>query len=393
MNYSRFLKSTLGGLAFLALAVSAQADQGITDNEIVIGTHTALSGPVAGWGIEASNGIRMRFEEANEAGGIHGRQIRYIVEDTQYRVPLAVQKANKLINRDRVFALIGSLGTPHNNAVFRTQLPKNIPSLFPYTLGRTMVEPHHKMKFHLTSTYYDQTRAGIKYFVEEKGRKNVCTMAVDTEYGEEIIEGVTDQLNAMNMKEVDRTTHKAEETNFVAAVTKLRDSGCDLVVMGTIIQDTIIAVSTARKMGWNVDMFGPSAAVNSVISQRGGPAMNGLYGVTGLAMVYIEDVSGKGKAFFEKYKEKHGNYPSEVANFGYLAADLTVIALQNAGRNLTVDSFVKGMQAIRGYQHPFKGPEINFGPTQHKGSNESILVWVQDGRWISPTGQRLVLSY
>jgi len=393
MRSDRILKYFLGSIIFLALATFAQADQGVTNDEIVIGTHTALSGPVAGWGIDASNAIRMRFEEANEAGGIHGRKIRYIVEDSEYRVSLAVQKANKLINRDQVFLLIGSIGTPHNNAVFSQQLPKNIPNLFPYTLGRTMVEPHHKLKFHFTSTYYDQTRAGLKYFVEEKGKKNICLMHIDTEYGEEIYEGVTDQLKAMNMELLEKTTHKAEETNFVAPITKLREAGCDLVVLGTIVRDTILPVATARNMGWNVDIYGATASINSIVAQQGGPAMNGLYGVTGLTMLYEDGVSGEAKAYFEKFKAKHGNYPTEVAMFGHITADLTVIALQKAGRNLTVGSFTKGMESIKGYKNIFGGPEINFSESQHKGSNESTLVWVQDGKWVSPTGKRTVLKY
>jgi len=75
----------------LGIVVAAQAEtQGVTKDEIVVGTHTALSGPVAGWGIDATNGIRMRFDEVNAGGGIHGRKIKYIVEDSQYRVPIAV---------------------------------------------------------------------------------------------------------------------------------------------------------------------------------------------------------------------------------------------------------------------------------------------------------------
>ena len=94
-------------VVLLGMVVVVHAEtQGVSKDEIVVGTHTALSGPVAGWGIDATNGIRMRFDEANADGGIHGRSINYIVEDSQYRVPIAVQKANKLVNRDKVFFLI-----------------------------------------------------------------------------------------------------------------------------------------------------------------------------------------------------------------------------------------------------------------------------------------------
>jgi len=381
-------------LVLPAVATTGHATQGVTDTEIVFGTHTALSGPVAGWGIEASSAVRMRFEEANEAGGLHGRRIRYIVEDSQYLVPTAVQRANKLIHRDRVFAMIASIGTPHNNAVFSMQLPRGVPSLFPYTLARSMVEPHHPLKFQHTSTYYDQIRAGVRYFVEERGKKKVCLMHVDTEYGEEILEGVRDQLKVHGMDLVARTTHKAEDTNFVAHVTRLRGAGCDLVVQGTIIRDTILSTAAVRSVGWDVDLLGASASCNSVVPQSGGPAMEGLYGVSGLTYATtVEDVSGRGKEFFERYKARHGTYPTEVGQFGYTSADLTVLVLENAGRNLTVESFVKGMQAIREYQHLFGGPAITFGPEQHKGSDESVLLRIRDGRWVYPDGTRRVLTY
>ena len=96
---------------------SAPAVRGVTDTEIILGMHTDLSGSIAILGVDGANGTRMRFEEANEAGGIHGRKIRLIVEDSQYQVPKAIQAANKLINRDKIFAMVMAIGTPTNNAV------------------------------------------------------------------------------------------------------------------------------------------------------------------------------------------------------------------------------------------------------------------------------------
>ena len=93
---------------------SAQ-NRGVTDTEIVLGGSTDLSGPTAIWGVGATNGARMRFEEANAAGGVHGRTIRYVVEDTSYQVPKAISAANKLINRDNVLAFL--LAAPVINPV------------------------------------------------------------------------------------------------------------------------------------------------------------------------------------------------------------------------------------------------------------------------------------
>lgn len=378
----------------LGMVVAVQAEtRGVTKDEIVVGTHTALSGPVAGWGIDATNGIRMRFDEANAAGGIHGRNIKYIAEDSQYRVPIAVQKANKLVNRDKVFFLIASIGTPMNNAIFPMLEKKNVPNLFPYTAARSMYEPHHRLKFANLASYYANVRAGLKYFVEEKGKQRVCMMYQDTDFGLETADGVNDQLAELNMELIAQTTHKASETNFVGAITKLRKADCDVVMLGTIIQDTIIAVSTARKMGWDVDMVGQTAACNYVIPLKGGEAVNGLYGVTSIPIMYADQATGKAKKFFKNYKKRFDKMPSEVAQHGYFCADLAVMALQKAGKELTVDHFLKALESIKGYQHPFGGPVISFGPQKHLGSNESVLYQVINGNWAYPTGQKQILDF
>jgi len=391
----RILLSLLSSVALLfGLAVAVHAEtQGVSNDEIVVGTHTALSGPVAGWGIDATQGARLRFEEVNAAGGVHGRKIKYIVEDSQYQVPIAVQKANKLVNRDKTFFLIASIGTPHNNAVFQLLEKKNVPNLFPYTAARSMFEPLHKLKFANLASYYSNMRAAVKYFIEEKGKKRPCMMYVDTDFGQETVDAVTEQLKIQGVALVDQTNHKATETNFVGAISKLRKSECDVVFLGTIIQDTIIPVATAAKMGWNVDMVTQTAGCNNIVSDKGGKGVEGLWAVTSIPMTHEEEVSGDAKVFFDNYKQRFGSVPSPVAQHGYFSADLAVIALQNAGRNLTVESFVKGMESIKGYQHPFGGPVISFGPQKHLGSSESVLVRVIDGKWLPPSGKKQVLSY
>ncbi|MFL2546709.1 MAG: ABC transporter substrate-binding protein, partial [Candidatus Rariloculaceae bacterium] len=99
---------------------SGEPVRGVTDTEIIIGSHEDLSGPVALLGTEIVYGARLRFEQANSAGGIHGRQINFIVEDAQYQVPRAIQATNKLVNRDNIFMMILGMGTPMNTAVMQT---------------------------------------------------------------------------------------------------------------------------------------------------------------------------------------------------------------------------------------------------------------------------------
>jgi len=394
MKGKYLLRFLLSAAVLLGMIAVVQAGtRGVRKNEIVVGTHTALSGPLAGWGTDAVQGVRMRFEEANAKGGVHDRKIKYIAEDSQYRVPIAVQKANKLVNRDKVFFLIASIGTPHNNAVFKMLEKKNVPNLFPYTAARSMFEPYHKLKFANLTSYYDNIRSAVKYFIEEKGRKRPCMMVVDNDFGKETIDAVHDQLKVQGVDLVAETTHKYTATNYVGAITKLRKAKCDVVFLGTIVRDTIISVSTAAKMGWKVDMVGQTAACNNIIAAKGGKGVEGLYAVTSIPMMYEDQATGPAKVFFDKYKKKYGKAPSPVAQQGYFSADLAVIGLERAGRNLTLNSFIKGLESIKAYQHPFGGPLISFSKKIHLGSRESVMLQIQDGKWVSPTGEKMILDY
>src|SRR5882724_3414042 len=192
-------KSTMAlGLAIAAAALlpaagaSAQT-RGVTPTEVVFGMHTDLSGVAATYGVSSSNGVKMRFDEVNEAGGVNGRKIKVIVEDQGYQVPKAVQACNKLINRDKVFAFVAPLGTPMNNACFKDQFAAGVPNLFPLSAARSMYEPYERLKFYGAASYVDQIRAGINYFVKDKGKKAICVMYQDTDFGKEILIGAEEQ--------------------------------------------------------------------------------------------------------------------------------------------------------------------------------------------------------
>ncbi|MBS0560089.1 MAG: ABC transporter substrate-binding protein [Proteobacteria bacterium] len=372
----------LVALAGFAGAARAESVRGVTDNEIVIGTYTDLSGVTVAWGVNNSNAYRMAFDEVNAEGGINGRKIRYIVEDNQYQVPRSVQAANKLINRDGVFLMVANGGTPMNNAVLPDQLAKGVPNVFPLTSARSMYEPYNRLKFGLASSYYDQMRAAIKYFVEQRGKKRICAMYQDTDFGRDVMDGVRDQMKAMNMTLVAETAHKPTDTDFSAAAAKLHDANCDLIAVGGIVRDTIQAISAVRKSGWNVDMVGQVASYDSAVAEAPGGVTNGYYAMTSVLLVYPDTASPEAKAFIQKYKDKFGKEPNLAAQIGYTGAQLLIQGLKNAGRNLNVDTFVAGMEQIKNYQDIFGSPKMSYGPMRRQGSNESFLTVVKDGRFV-----------
>ena len=361
-----------------AISVASAQTNGVTATEVTFGSHTDLSGVAATYGVSSTNGAKMRIEEAN-AAGINGRKIKFIIEDAGYQVPKAVQACNKLIQRDKVFAFLVALGTPMNNACFKDQLAANIPSLFPITAARSMYEPFDRLKFYASASYVDQVRSGINYLVTKQNKKAVCVMYQDTDFGKEILEGAKEQTEKLKIKIVETATHKPTDQDFTASLTKLKSAGCDLIVMGTIVRDTIIPYTAARKSGWDVTFLGSSAAYDTVVGAA--PGMDGFYGMGLVEMPYADSANPDMKKFVADYKAKYSIDPNVGAVYGYIAADLTVKALQNAGKDLTVDSFVKGMEAIKNSQDKLGGPPVTFGPNIRQGANSSFLAEVKGGRW------------
>jgi branched-chain amino acid transport system substrate-binding protein len=373
-------------MALAAVALAQSENRGITKTEIVLGMHTDLSGPAATYGVSSSNAVKMRFDEVNEKGGIHGRKIRLVIEDTQYQVPRAVQAGAKLINRDRIFAMVAPLGTPMNNALFKDQLDAGVPNLFPLSAARSMYEPFHRLKFYGAASYVDQIRAGVQYFVSKKGKKALCAMYQDTDFGKEVLDGVQLQADKLKIKIVETVTHKPTDQDFTAQITRLKAAGCDLVALGTIVRDSIVPYATARKIGWtDVDFLGSAATYDLVVAAAQGGVTEGLYTMGLTDMPYRDTLSAPAQAWFDRYKERYKAEPNIGAVYGHVAADLSVTGLEKAGPDLNLNTFVRGLESIRGYRDIFNGPEANFGPDKHQGANSSFLAVVKGGRWVRVT--------
>jgi len=376
------LAGTAGLLAAPALiGRAAAATRGVTDTEIVIGTMADLSGVTAVASVNNANAMRMVFDDCNARGGIHGRKIKWVLEDMEYIVPKAVQAMNKLLNRDDIFFAIGNGGTPHNDAVMPSMFEKNVPNVFPLTCARSMYEPFNRLKFGQFSSYYDQMRAGVKYFVEQRGKKVVGSMYQDTDFGKDVHAGVVAQLEAMGLKVAAVTAHRPTDTDFNAALARQHDAGCDLICMGTIVKDTTIILQTARKMGWDVEFCGQFASYQTAVAEAPGEPGEGFYSMAPSLFRYHDDPDPAVHAFCDKYRQTFGIDVNYVGEAGYTAANFTLAALEKAGRGLTLDSFIAAMESMHDWRDIFGGPALSLSPTNHHASSQSFLSVVKKTRW------------
>lgn len=367
-------------LALIA-ATPALAQQGVTATEIVIGTAQDLSGPIVNFSKAAVNGMRMRVDEVNAAGGINGRKLRLVVEDHGYDPKKAVLAAQKMVQQDKIFASLGSIGTATAMAAMQFYLDNKVAHLFPLSGAREMFEPTAALKFSFAAPYFDQIRAGIKRLVSEKGLKKVCTVYQDDDFGLEVMRGAEAGLKDIGQTYAERTTYKRGATDFASQVAKMKEAGCDGVVMGTIIRETIGVIGTARKLDWNPVFVGTTASYSEIIHKLGGAAVNGFYSTCTVNNPYADAPNPKVREWFAAYKGKFNEDPTVFSVYGWQIINLFATAAAAAGKDLNPDSLNKAIETTKFPADMFGGDEQVFSATKRLGSDRAMLCQIQDGKW------------
>ena len=375
------LSALLLAAATCALPTATLAQQGVSKDQILIGSIQDLSGPLAGYGKQARAGMQLRIDEANEQGGVHGRKLKLVVEDSGYDPRKAVLAAQKLVNQDKIFIMAAHLGTAHNNAAMPIQFEKHVVNFMPLTAAREMYEPTHRYKYALLSAYYDQLRIALPKMVTDKSVKKICIIYQDDEFGLEVLRGAEAGLKTLNMELLEKTSFKRGATDFSSQVARMKSGGCELVVLGTIIRETIGTIAEARKTGFNPIFLGSVAAYTDLIHKLGGKAMDGMYATNSVQNPYLDEASQPLRFWANKYKTKFNEDPTVFSAYGYIIIDMFIRGAQKAGPTLNTDSFIKAMDTLSIESDIFGSPPVTFSATKRLGSNWSRLSQIQDGKW------------
>ncbi|MGE3907551.1 MAG: ABC transporter substrate-binding protein, partial [Reyranellaceae bacterium] len=362
------LGAVFGLVATPALAQVKVTNQGISKDEIVIGTHQDLSGPIKVWGVPVSNGMKMAVDEINAQGGIHGRKIKMVLEDSGYDPKRAVLATQKMVERDKVFAMVGPMGSPTVIAAQDILLEAGIPQLFPLTAAEFTFKvdpnkPQERLKFNNLLPYVESTRAAVKYMIESRQFKAPCIMHQDDEYGKNVLDGFTKQVEAMKMKPASITTYKRGASEFSSQVAKMKADGCDLVVLGTVIRETIGAMGEAKKIGWNVTFLGATPTNVLEVPALGKEIVEGLYAAGGFEVPYEDTAKGKVKDWLANYKKAFNSDPNTQAIIGYNTVMTFAHYAKLAGKDLTGDKFLAALESGNEYKDIFGSPPTKFSKT------------------------------
>ena len=382
----------LAGAAFVLGAPMAHAQvkttsQGITDTEIVVGTHQDLSGPIKTWGVSVANGMKMATEEINAAGGIQGRKIKLILEDSGYDPKRAVLASQKMVERDKVFAMVGPMGSPTVLAAQDILFDAGVLQLFPLTAAEFTfkfdpAKPQERLKFNNLLPYVESTRAAVKYMIEGKNFKKPCIMHQDDEYGKNVLDGFTQQVSAMKLTPASITSYKRGASDFSAQIAKMKSDGCDMVVLGTVIRETIGAMGEAKKLGWDVTFLGATPTNVLEVPTLGKEAVEGLYAASGFEIPYEDTAKGKVKDWLANYKKMFGTDANTQAIIGYNAMMTFAFYAEKAGKDLTGQKMMTSLESGEKFMDIFNSPPTKFSATDHLANTITQVQQIKNGRWV-----------
>ncbi len=382
----RSLKHTLLAALVAAGAAGSPMAAGISDKEIVLGTHLDLSGPVAAGMPMLRNGMQMRLDEANEGAGVNGRKFRLVVEDNGSQPQMAVRAIDKLIRQDEVFAVINPFGSGTNAAVVKRAVDDGTIYFAPWGASSIIRKSaaDSPLLFTLTPNYDTIMNTGVKWMLDNFAIRRVGYIYQEGPLGALVGEGVKKALASKNMGYAAEAGYKPGDIDFSSQVARMKAADVDLIVIATITRETVGIMAEVKKLGWNnVKVLTANPGRTGIVLTLGKDTVEGLYGV-GTWKLYTAD-SGPApvKAWFAAYKKKFNSEPDENALLAYSYTDIFVKAVQGAGRDVTSDKVVKYLQT-NSFEGPLFYAKQSFSGN-HFGPEYVEIDQIKGGAWTSLT--------
>ena len=364
-------------LAVAALSLSTHAAEvGVTDSEIRIGQFAAQTGQAAELGKRMQLGIQAHFTAVNAAGGINGRKVTLISRDDGYEPEKAAAAVKALIEEDKVFALIGSVGTPTTLAAVPAINAASIPLIGPFTGAQALREPFNRNIFHVRASYFDETERIVQHLTTI-GIKKIAIFYQNDTYGKAGLEGVTRALTKRALKPLAAVTVERNSVDVAAALAEILKANPEAVIQISAYKSCAALIKQARAKSYAGQFFNVSFVGSKALADELGEAPSGVSISQVVPFPYIAT-----SAVVREYQERMtqaGNKDYDFSSMeGFLAAKVLTEGLRRAGsKNLSRGGFITALETLRDYN--MGGFTVNYSDKSHEGSRYTDLTTIGRG--------------
>jgi ABC-type branched-subunit amino acid transport system substrate-binding protein len=242
--------------------------------------------------------------------------------------------------------------------------------------------PQDRLKFNNVPPYTESVRAGARHLMQEKGSKKPCVIYQDDEFGKNVLDGFTQAVADVKLTAASTTSYKRGASDFSSQVAKMKSDGCDFVVLGTVVRETVGVMMEGRKIGFAPVYFGSTAANVVEVPALGKEVTEGFYAVGGMEIPYRDTSTGKAKEWADAYFKLYNMEPNTQSALGYNEVMTFAHYAKLAGKDLTGAKFLAAMESGDVFQDIFNSPPVKFSPTEHLSATVYLLQQIKDGRWV-----------
>lgn len=357
---------------FVAACGREQAGGSEATAPIRVGHFASLTGDTATFGRSTDNGIRMKIEEVNGAGGVLGRPLDLVTEDDRSITEEARTAAQKLLQRDEVVALLGEVASSRSLAAAPEAQRAHVPMISPASTNPRVTEVGDYV---FRACFIDPFQGAVmaKFARETLGADRV---AILFDFKQDYSVGLADffrkTFEAQGGKIVADERYTSGDIEFRAQLTKIRATHPDAVFVPGYYTEAGLIAKQARELGIDVPLLGGDGWDSTRTLEIGGSAVEGSY----FSNHYAADSdSPLVQEFVKKYRAKYGEVPDAMAVLGYDAAGILVDALDRAGTT-EGPALRDAIAATKDY--PGVSGTISMDP-QRNARKDAVVIEIKDG--------------
>jgi len=363
---------------FFAVAVNdVNAEVGVTDNSILVGCSNSFSGPLVYPGTQlVNNGLEAYIGYINAQGGVNGRKILTQYYDDGYKPQNAVGNTKRLVEQDKVFAILASQGTGPVMATVKYLTQNKVPLLFPF---QGVPLSGQKTIFTSFTPYPNQSELVVTWLVKIKGFKRIGMLYQDDKYGYTFRDPAKKTLAKYGLKLIAAESYKRGAKDLSAQVAKLRKANLDACLLVATPPPGATFLKEAHKQGWkNTKIISSGPLTDEKYINLSGGVGEGVWGLS----LWPDPVHSQDPAVIEyrkivdKYGKDRDKTPNRYSLYGYFYAKLFVEGLKRAGKNVTRESYIAALESIKDWENGMV-PPVSFSGSDHLTQNSGFMVEVQ----------------
>lgn len=364
--------------------------QGVTDKEIKVGMTGPQSGPVAEYD-KVRKGLQAYFNYINDNGGVNGRKIKLIAYDDQYQPAKSLQSIQKLINQDKVFALLYPLGTANIGASLSVIEKSGIPVISLGTGAKKFVNPTIKNIFGGTFNYEIEAKIFLDYAVNELHAKKIAIAYQNDDFGKQGLEAIRkDVVKYDGVSVIKEVPFLATDKEFSSQAKQLKEANPDAIIM----HSTLAPAAGLRKEMYKID----GTKIPFIVSMTGGDdinqfnlagkdAWNGV--ISSMDLIHYDKLSGQNVDKYIEYVSK--DYGKEalgpLTQKAWSAGQIFVEGLNRADNALTWENYINKLNTFDNWTESFY-TSINYSPKHHYGNTTLYITQAKDGK-IEPISEKI----